>query len=1358
MKILSLLSTSPQPTHTRTSWWQRTVWVALRVVVVAWLLTVLAWGALHALILPRIVEHQNWLQQQASRAVGLRVQLGELSVGGGWWVPWLQVDGVGLFDAQGREVLHLNHVTLAFSPRSLLHGGFEQVLIDQPELDIRRDAQGHVWVAGLDMQAEETDTGAADWFFSQSQWVIREGILRWRDESKQGEAAPVLALEKVNLTVLNHGQQHDVRMDATPPSRVGERLSVRGQFAQPLLARAGDWGRWDGEMFVHLPYADLTELRQWMALDQGVSLQEGRGALRAWMDVVQGRPVGVTTDVTLDAVNVRLGKNLQPLRLKQVQGRMGVRWQHGAYEVSSQDLAFETFDGERWPGGDVRLAWLGDDALTGSLSADRLDLGALSQVAQRLPLPARVREALLTLKPRGQVNKLQANWEMPAKRDMAELRYTVKGQLHQFGLQRNAQAQALWAQWPGIENASLDFDATQQGGKARLSFQRGSVTLPAGLDEPRIALDDASAQMTWQQTAQNWQVQISQASVRNADVTGEFKGSWKTGVGDKRFPGVLDLSADLTRVNVAHVHRYLPKVLSAQVRQYVQQAVVKGEGSEVKLRLRGDLRDMPFDDPKQGEFRVVTQLTKGVLAYVPHPPTTTAAATHPSAWPDLEDIEGELVFERRGLQFKGKTHLTHAPHVTWHKVTVAVPDLSNPVVAVNGEGRGPLREVLATVNRSALNALIGGALNQSQATGEGDYNLALTVPVNALDKTQLTGRVLFKNNELQVAPGTPVLRRVRGELQFGQADFRLKDLKAQTLGGDVTAQGGLTFAAAPGAAAPPLKIQGYLTAEGLRQAKEMGFVSRLALSARGRADYQVTVGLKRGEPEWVITSDLKGMALALPPPLNKLASTSLPLRVETQLTQETLAAKSKVLQDQLRLTLGKLIHVAYVRDVSQPEAKVLSGAIAVGTGVTDDLVLRDRGVNLNLALTELDVDAWSDVLTQWTGVPVGVSQPGAKTEMKPASVVEGVVADTQNALDYVPSVVAVRAEQLKLSDRVLHQVLVGGTRVGDLWRLNVSAQELNGALELRPPQDNTPAQLYARLSYLNIPPSLVDDVESMLSQQPSSIPALDVVVNDVTLRGKKLGRLEIEAVNQAGATPSTREWHLKKFNLWAPEASLTAKGDWIADGPSSRRTHMNFTLEVRDSGQLLERMGTPNVVREGHGTVQGQLTWRGSPITLDYPSMSGQVNLNIEKGQFLKTEPGAAKLLGVLNLQALPRRLALDFNDVFSEGFAFDFFRGDARIDQGVAHTNNLQMKGVVAGALIEGRADLARETQDLKVVVVPDINAGAASLYMATINPLVGLTSYLAQLLLSKPLVKAGTSEFRIDGSWSKPRVTEVN
>jgi uncharacterized protein YhdP len=162
-------------------------------------------------------------------------------------------------------------------------------------------------------------------------------------------------------------------------------------------------------------------------------------------------------------------------------------------------------------------------------------------------------------------------------------------------------------------------------------------------------------------------------------------------------------------------------------------------------------------------------------------------------------------------------------------------------------------------------------------------------------------------------------------------------------------------------------------------------------------------------------------------------------------------------------------------------------------------------------------------------------------------------------------------------------------------------------------------------------------------------------------------------------------------------------------------------------------------------------------MALDYPSLTGNFHVNVENGQFLKAEPGLGKLLSVLSLQSLPRRLTLDFRDVFSQGFAFDFVRGDISIDQGIAATNNLQMKGVNAAVLMEGKADLARETQDLKVVVVPEINAGTASLVATAINPAIGLGTFLAQMFLREPLMKAATQEFHVDGTWADPHVVRV-
>ena len=216
---------------------------------------------------------------------------------------------------------------------------------------------------------------------------------------------------------------------------------------------------------------------------------------------------------------------------------------------------------------------------------------------------------------------------------------------------------------------------------------------------------------------------------------------------------------------------------------------------------------------------------------------------------------------------------------------------------------------------------------------------------------------------------------------------------------------------------------------------------------------------------------------------------------------------------------------------------------------------------------------------------------------------------------------------------------------------------------------------------------------------------------------------------------------------------------WAATSNTAfrRGAVMDFKLTLVDSGALLERLGTHGAIRGGKGELSGQVAWQGSPFALDPASLSGQVNVAIDSGQFLKVDPGAARLLSVLSLQSLPRRLSLDFRDVFQEGFAFDNVTGDLKISAGVAQTNNLRMRGAQAAVLMEGSADIVRETQDLRVVVVPEINAGTAALAYAVINPVIGLGAFLAQALLKQPLTEANTREFRVSGLWADPKVEPV-
>jgi uncharacterized protein YhdP len=175
------------------------------------------------------------------------------------------------------------------------------------------------------------------------------------------------------------------------------------------------------------------------------------------------------------------------------------------------------------------------------------------------------------------------------------------------------------------------------------------------------------------------------------------------------------------------------------------------------------------------------------------------------------------------------------------------------------------------------------------------------------------------------------------------------------------------------------------------------------------------------------------------------------------------------------------------------------------------------------------------------------------------------------------------------------------------------------------------------------------------------------------------------------------------------------------------------------------------------GRIDGELSWPGSPLDFELTSLRGRLAVSLGEGRFLNAEPGAARLFGVLSLQALPRRLLLDFSDVFQQGLEFDSIGGDIELQNGVARTDNLRVLGLQVGVLVEGSADLAQQTQDLRIVAVPELNTTTATLAWAALNPAVGIGAFIAQLLLREPMTAAATREFHVTGPWGAPVVQRV-
>ncbi|MCK6391887.1 MAG: TIGR02099 family protein, partial [Azonexus sp.] len=222
------------------------------------------------------------------------------------------------------------------------------------------------------------------------------------------------------------------------------------------------------------------------------------------------------------------------------------------------------------------------------------------------------------------------------------------------------------------------------------------------------------------------------------------------------------------------------------------------------------------------------------------------------------------------------------------------------------------------------------------------------------------------------------------------------------------------------------------------------------------------------------------------------------------------------------------------------------------------------------------------------------------------------------------------------------------------------------------------------------------------------------------------------------------------------DGQLDGKGSWQRGALQS--TQLDFTLTAQDIGGLLGRLGYEESVRQGKAKLAGNLRWNGALTAIDYASLGGAMTLKAEKGQFRKLEPGVGRLLGLISLQSLPRRLTLDFNDLFSAGLAFDSIESQLAVEHGVMRTvDGLIMNGPAVQVAIDGETDLQRETQDFKVVVRPEVGSLAAVGTAALINPVAGAAALVANTVLQRPLSRLFSYRYHVTGTWSEPLVDKV-
>ncbi len=1274
-------------------------------------------------LLPRANEWRHQIEGIASSALQAPVRIGRIEASWRGLNPMLALSDVAITGQSGTAVLSLPRVegTLSWTSVPALEPRFSRLRIYAPELAVTLLDRGRVSVAGFIIDpADATGDGQAlDWLLAQDGVVIRDARVHLRDE-RDGMAREIVFSDADLLLDSGLGTTR-FGLQLAPPPSIAAAVDLRGEFSRPTFGRLSDFKRWRGELFAQVDYVDLAQANEW--LHAPLDVRRAHGALRTWIRVDATEVVGATADLALTNVDARLAPDLESLQLSSFQGRVTQkRWgdnASGGQQYGFTGVTFVLASGVNFPPLDLAYRATHSDAgqRQVELEGARVDLQGVAAIATHLPIGRELLDAIARYAPTGRLAEFSLQWDGEEPR-LATLAAKARFEDLSVAAQPARPGAPDGASTPGFERLSGIVQLDRGTGSLQLTSRDAALVLPGVFREPRIPLTQLAADLRWK-SGSPAELKIAQLVLSNADLELSASGTWRAPTAGNSGRGTADLSARVARLDARSAHRYVPTAAGEGTLSWLQHALLEGQLTEGTIRLRGDLADFPFTTPAQGEFRAAGRMRNVVLDVAP--------ATGPNSeripgkpWPLISDIDGELVFERQAMTFRAQRGTISGARIT--EATARIPDLTrNAALEVRGQVDGALSAILNYVNSSPVAGMIGDITRGAEVKGPAKVELKLDVPLAGAGTVRVNGALRFQNNDLTL-PDVPPFSRVNGSLAFSERGMRFENLTAGLLGGQArldasTRDDGAVVITAVGTATPA----------GLRRALDVDMVQRILDRTQGSARYSANLTAQRGSLTLQADSDLIGLTIDGIAPLRKAAGEALPLRFEKSIRGP---------QDDLRVTAGRLLGVHIERRQSDARMQLARGVIALNEPAN----LPERGLLVLVALPRIDVEAWTD----WLGIGAEPSAPRAPG-----------ASEGEMRIDHI----ALRTPELILNNRSFRNVTLGATRTdAGGYDANVVSEGAAGYIGWRPGAKGSTGGaglglVSARLSKLHIANNRKADVVDVLRAPARRLPALEVEVENFELGDMKLGRLDVSAANVG--TGNSAAWKVNRLDLANPDMKLSASGEWLPGPTGALRTQVRFAFDAKDAGAALGRFGMRDAVARGHGKLEGNLEWIGSPIEIDYPTMSGALSLRVEDGRFLQVDTrGAGRLLMLLSLQSLSQTLLTDTKEAFGEGFAFSSIRADATVTRGVISTQDFRMAGTGAAALMSGTVNLNNETQQLHLIVLPEIDASTAALAVAVANPIIGLGALLANTVLKGTLSRAFALEYDISGTWSDPVV----
>ncbi len=1221
---------------------------------------------LRLVVIPEIDRYRPDIEQLASQSLGMPVHIGAIN---GYWQglnPHFGLTGLTVIGPDGKPHLSLPEARATLSWSSLLFMDLRLARLELIGLEItaRRDTKGIIYVADIPVNVPGPTSPFPDWFLRQHQVRLINSQLLWQDDLIK---APPLHITQINARMKNLLGHHQMGIKGKLPSGLGEQLDLRADLRGGSVS---DRDEWRGELYMAVTNTQLDALALHTPWSQSF-VQSGTSTVRTWIDLKKGRLAAVTGDIHLANTRLRFDAGLPDSLFTVLKGRIGWRSEGPHEELSARSLTFTTPSQSASEPADLRLRIKrspdGQKIESGELEARNLRIETFTTLTGNVPIPRSVHDQIQALAPRGYITHASGQWSGADK-------YQINARFTDIGI--NAAAK-----YPGFQGASGNLEANEVSGKLTLESNAFTLTAPGTLRYP-LPLKKLDGIIQWRSQAHQHEIHIKQLDLVNDDLEGHLQGqlTWKPG-----HTPVANINAQITQARGDAIWRYLPETIGNDTREWLRDSIKAGVVRNAQIHLKGSLDHFPFARGG-GEFRISIPIEGAKIRYA-------------EDWPVIDDIQGELVFDRAAMDFKASGH---SAGTRLSEVRVRIADLFLPTTLLDVQGRahGETRAFIDFVNHSPIKAYSGGFTEHLTARGQASLGLKLRLPLEHMDDSQISGGLTMKDNQVSPGPGLPEIEQLNGTLYFTQDQLSGRNLTARIFGEPSR----LSFSPhSSGALA--VRLESQLTRKMLAAWLPAEALSRL----QGQTAYQLELLADARQQRISITSNLEGLAIQLPAPLGKTTTSRIPLQIE-------LIPKDKGF-NAIHARYGKItsLHALYNDDLA-------SARIGLQLGDGRAVIPAEKGIEISGSVDHIDLDQWIDFADSLTK-----KTPSSSAHQSLRKVI-------------------VKSGKVQIAGRTLHDGEVKLSPNTEGWTVSLKSAEANGHITIK---ERPSRHIIAIFSKLHWPKSNATVPSTPSTSHRISYPGT-VNIRDLQIGESKLGALNFNF------KPMPDGIELDTIEFKQAHATFTGRLK-LYDDPRRPSIFEDGELEIDDLGDLMEKLDYPGQIKGGKGTITARrLLWTGGLTALSPTAISGPIEIHLTDGRFMEVDTGVARLLGIISLQSLSHLVTLDWATPFKKGFVFDRLDTTAYARMGRIEISKSAMKGPQASVEMFGQIDLHDKTQALHLKIEPHLTDTLVAASGLAAGPIGLAGAWIASKVLKDQISQATPRlNYVVSGTWDKPVVT---